>query len=116
MKFQKQSSKELGVWLTLLCRLVSVQIGPHEPSEERVGATLTDTKVEVGSIWAPEEALVVQTTEFGIENGLVLGKGTGSEQEGRQHGANQDGQQAKHRHDVEGTIPPEAVVRSMGKC
>lgn len=43
------------------------------------------------------KALVVETPQFGVEDGIVLGENTGEQQQRRDE-ADPEGQQARHRH------------------
>lgn len=74
-----------------------------------MGNSWPDAKVEIGTVRAPEEALVVEATELGIEDGLIVISSScdACEQQLRQD-ANRDGQQANVRHGAS-----ELVSRSM---
>jgi hypothetical protein len=58
--------------LTLLHILVAFDLGPHQSGHQTLGDPGADTEVQVGTVGAPEEALVVQSSQLGVEYGLVL--------------------------------------------
>lgn len=58
-----------------------------------------DAKVEIWTVRAPKEALVVQATELGVEDGFVLvGSTCDARQQELRQDANRHRQQANVRH------------------